>query len=54
MKNRELWEKLIQLIKYHKVEFIKVKGHSDNPYNNRCDRLANEAMDELLKSNLNV
>lgn len=54
VKNRELWEKLIELIKYHKVEFIKVKGHSDNPYNNRCDKLANEAMDELLNSNFNV
>jgi ribonuclease HI len=54
VKNRELWEKLIELIKYHKVEFIKIKGHSDNPYNNRCDKLANEAMDELLNSNFNV
>ena len=54
VKNRELWEKLIELIKYHKVDFIKVKGHSDNPYNNRCDKLANEAMDELLNSNFNV
>jgi ribonuclease HI len=54
VKNRELWEKLIELMKYHKVEFIKVKGHSDNPYNNRCDKLANEAMDELLNSNFNV
>ncbi|MCM8711165.1 ribonuclease HI [Clostridium sp. SYSU_GA19001] len=54
VKNKELWEKLIELMKYHKVEFIKVKGHSDNPYNNRCDELANEAMDELLNSNFNV
>jgi ribonuclease HI len=50
VKNKELWEKLIELLKYHKVEFIKVKGHSDNQYNNRCDKLANEAMDELLNS----
>jgi len=49
VKNKELWEKLIELIKYHKVQFIKVKGHSDNEYNNRCDELANEAMDELKK-----
>lgn len=48
VKNRELWEKLIELIKYHRVQFIKVKGHSDNPYNNRCDKLANEAMDEIV------
>lgn len=49
VKNKELWEKLIELIKYHKVQFIKVKGHTDNEYNNRCDELANEAMDELKK-----
>lgn len=47
VKNRELWEKLIQLLEVQNVEFIKVKGHSDNEYNNRCDELANEAMDEL-------
>lgn len=48
VKNRELWEKLLERLKYHKVKFIKVKGHSDNEYNNRCDKLANEAMDELI------
>lgn len=47
VKNKELWEKLLELLKYHKVQFIKVKGHSDNPHNNRCDALANEAMDEI-------
>ncbi len=49
VKNRELWEKLLELLKIHKVDFIKVKGHADNKYNNRCDELANEAMDELMK-----
>lgn len=47
VKNKELWMKLIELMKYHQVKFNKVKGHSDNIYNNRCDELANEAMDEL-------
>lgn len=47
VKNKELWEKLIEQLKKHNVKFIKVKGHSDNVYNNRCDELANEAMDEL-------
>lgn len=47
VKNKELWEKLIKLIEYHSVTFVKVKGHSDNEYNNRCDELANEAMDEM-------
>jgi ribonuclease HI len=47
VKNRELWEKLMKLMETHEVKFIKVKGHADNQYNNRCDELANEAMDEI-------
>ena len=39
-KNIELWEELIPLISFHNVKFIKVKGHADNEYNNRCDKLA--------------
>lgn len=48
VKNRELWEELYELTKKHKVEFIKVKGHSDNEFNNRCDFLATSAIKELL------
>ena len=40
VKNKELWQELYDLTKTHKVEFIKVKGHSDNEFNNRCDELA--------------
>ena len=40
VKNVDLWEKLIPLIEKHKITFIKVKGHSDNEYNNRCDKIA--------------
>lgn len=40
VKNIELWEELLRLMEYHNVKFIKVKGHADNEYNNRCDRLA--------------
>lgn len=47
VKNEELWKALLCLTSYHQVEFIKVKGHADNEYNNRCDKLANEAMDEI-------
>ncbi|MGN1227345.1 MAG: ribonuclease HI [Christensenellales bacterium] len=38
--NRDLWERLSALVKLHNVKFIKVKGHSDNIYNNRCDEMA--------------
>jgi len=37
---------LIQLSKPHQVEWIKVKGHSDNQYNNRCDELARKAIEK--------
>ena len=40
VKNKELWQELYDLTKVHRVNFIKVKGHSDNEYNNRCDELA--------------
>ena len=38
--NIDLWQRLIELTKVHKVKFIKVKGHADNEFNNRCDELA--------------
>lgn len=40
VKNKELWQELYELTKIHEVNFIKVKGHSDNEFNNRCDELA--------------
>ena len=44
VKNKELWQELYELTKTHEVEFIKVKGHADNEYNNRCDELARNAI----------
>ena len=40
VKNKEIWQELYDLTKIHKVKFFKVKGHSDNELNNRCDELA--------------
>lgn len=40
VKNRDLWELIIELNEKFKPKYIKVKGHSDNVYNNRCDELA--------------
>ena len=40
VKNLELWQELDELLNFHEVEFIKVKGHADNEFNNRCDALA--------------
>lgn len=40
VQNLELWQRLIELNNTHKIKFIKVKGHADNEFNNRCDQLA--------------
>lgn len=47
VQNKELWLRLLAAMKPHKVNFIKVKGHSDNQYNNRCDELARMAIEKL-------
>jgi len=41
--NRDLWERLLELLSKHEVKFEWVKGHSENEYNNLCDKLAVEA-----------
>ncbi len=38
--NPDLWQQLLELLSVHQVRFHWVKGHGDNPYNNRCDELA--------------
>ena len=40
VQNVKLWQKLIEFNNIHKIKWIKVKGHADNKYNNRCDQLA--------------
>ena len=52
VKNVEHWKKLVHLTKVHNVQFIKVKGHSDNEFNNECDRLARAEVEKLLGEKL--
>jgi len=40
VKNQDLWLELAELNRRLSPAFIKVKGHADNPHNNRCDELA--------------
>jgi len=44
-KNPDLWSEYYELAKNYNVKFVWVKGHSTNPYNNRCDELATAAAD---------
>lgn len=47
VKNKELWERLLVLTNRYPVKWVKVKGHSDNVRNNRCDYLAVTAMKKV-------
>jgi len=47
VKNIDLWEELLEVMKPHQVTFIWVKGHAGNPVNERCDRLAVAAYETL-------
>lgn len=40
VENIELWKALLKQTAQHDVTFHKVKGHADNPHNNRADQLA--------------
>ena len=44
-KNKDLWLEFYELSKLHSIKFIWVRGHADNPLNNRCDELATAAAD---------
>lgn len=47
VENQDLWLELLELYRIHQVEWIKVKGHQDNVYNNRCDELARSAIKNI-------
>lgn len=45
VKNRDLWEEIIRLCRFHRVRFEKVKGHAGDHYNELADRLANAILE---------
>lgn len=38
--NPDLWQTLLELTERHTMHYHWVKGHADNPKNNRCDQMA--------------
>ena len=44
-KNSDLWREYHELSKSFRIKLIWVKGHADNPHNNKCDALATAAAD---------
>ena len=49
VENLDLWKELDGLVAKHSVGFYKVKGHADNEYNNRADKLATKQISLHLK-----
>ncbi len=47
VKNIDLWQELLSVLSGNNYAFVKVKGHSDNEYNNRCDKIAVEEYKKL-------
>lgn len=39
-KNPDLWKRFLLIYRQHQVKFIWIKGHANNPENERCDQLA--------------
>jgi len=52
VENQDLWQRLLRLTNIHAVTWHKVKGHSDNQNNNRCDTLARDAIKALQNEKL--
>ncbi len=48
VKNQDLWQRLDAAAVRHQVKWLWVKGHAGNEGNEAADRLANEAIDDLL------
>lgn len=44
VENQDLWKEILSLTAIHNVKWIKVRGHADNEFNNRCDELARAAI----------
>ena len=42
-KNRDLWERFLEIYPRHRVQFKWIRGHNSHPENERCDQLAVEA-----------
>lgn len=50
VKNQELWMKLDELASRHDIRFHWIKGHNEHPENERCDQLAVEAREALVRA----
>lgn len=47
--NVDLWQRLLNVLAEHKVEFVWVKGHAGHHFNERCDSLAVSSAEKAIK-----
>ena len=48
VKNADLWQRLERAAEPHDIEWCWVRGHTGHPENERADRLANLAIDDMM------
>ncbi len=48
--NRDLWERLLLSTKPHQIEWSWLRGHTGHPENERCDKLARQAIRENMRT----
>ena len=46
--NRDLWERLLELSRVHRIQWGWIRGHNGHPENERCDELARQAIQTML------
>ncbi|MCK9457074.1 MAG: Ribonuclease H [bacterium ADurb.Bin157] len=49
VKNRELWERLLKQASIHNLSWKWIRGHAGHTENERCDRIAVEARENIIK-----
>ncbi len=52
VKNQDLWQRLDELSRQHRIDWQWVPAHAGVPGNERADRLANDAIDALQRQSL--
>jgi ribonuclease HI len=45
--NRDLWERLLELTRVHRVQWVWIRGHNGHAENERCDELARQAIGKM-------
>lgn len=53
VKNQELWKRLYELSQQFQLQWIWVKGHAGDTYNERCDRLVQKEIEKIKETQAN-